>query len=428
MFSHVFASLFARRELPIECECGETHNEVCGETGMRNHWNFPPFAYLPEENDIDTTYYATDEGGFMYTPIRHWALAGEIVDLNFFIRPRVTIETKFGEKVLVNFHLDASRAKFFNWTDLKMGRSMVILYAVNRTFMDSNNGIRQENPDTVMVFPTSLQKLMSEFQHHEAFEQNNTKECFSCGSPEIDEHKLMKCTSCKKAFYCNKECQQPHWKASHKHLCKHALMISKLAGLDFSTFNGFTDWSFPNIDPMTAEEKEARSKEMHRDALYRMGAAVGSVPDRLDELLSSIEGKNLEEVIPTSNMLRMLNEGDLPATAGETFIVESLRKFQAAISQDPKLREYVVDLSNQHGTDQRVHHMTSDTLLSMIFYILPLWQHEESVGAISWAFESHWPVSMFKGVYEDKSIWFTKGDYDSFLVKNRVADTSAFDC
>ena len=100
-----FGSLFSRPKLPIECGCGDSGSEECSQSGLRNHLLFPPFAYLPKENDIDESYYAPDEGG-MYSPTRHWALVGEIVDVTFFIRPRVTIKTHYGEEVLVNFHLD----------------------------------------------------------------------------------------------------------------------------------------------------------------------------------------------------------------------------------------------------------------------------------------------------------------------------------
>ena len=57
--------------LPIECTCGDTSNgRRCTGKGLENHIHFPPFAYLPEENDIDEHYYESEDG-FMYSPARH---------------------------------------------------------------------------------------------------------------------------------------------------------------------------------------------------------------------------------------------------------------------------------------------------------------------------------------------------------------------
>ena len=209
----------------------------------------------------------------MYSPTRHWALVGEIVDVTFFIRPRVTILTTFGERVLVNFHLDDPSPAFFGWGDLKLKSTLIIMYAVNRTFADMNNGIRQESSRTVMVFPAPLTILMAEYNCCTDVEQHGYKACFECRTPETNDHKLLKCNRCKKAFYCNRDdCQRPHWKSSHKKLCRHAPMLSKLASLDFDVFEGFVDWGFPDIVPATAEEKEEKASGAQREALYRMGA------------------------------------------------------------------------------------------------------------------------------------------------------------
>ena len=35
--------------------------------------------------------------------------------------------------------------------------------------------------------------------------------CLNCFSPEGDQHVLKKCTRCKIATYCNRECQVEHW-------------------------------------------------------------------------------------------------------------------------------------------------------------------------------------------------------------------------
>ena len=182
------SSHWDRPRLPFECQCLSTNNtRVCPGNGLRNHIKFPAFAFLPEENDVDESYDATEDG-FMYSPVRHWALVGEIVDTSFFIRPRVTLETRYGEKVLVNFHLEgATKPKFFQWSDLqsRSSKTLVILYAVNRTFLDLNQGIRQESPNSVMVFPETFSNLNTELERYEhAYRrkqnQESAKVCFEC--------------------------------------------------------------------------------------------------------------------------------------------------------------------------------------------------------------------------------------------------------
>lgn len=259
----MFSPFFSPPVLPRECGCGDTHSDTCTQIGLRNHHDFPPFVYLQDENDIDESYYEQVDG-CIYSPIRHWALVGEIVNVSYFVRPRVTIQTQYGEEVLVNFHLDEPRPSFFNWEDLKPKSTLIILYAKSRTFLDMNRGIRQESADSAMVFPAPFDNLADEFQCYSILEKNDTKTCFSCNAQETENNSLMKCARCKKAFYCNKECQVLHWKRSHKRLCKHANMLTNLASLNMSRFEGFVTWSFPDVTPLTVDE---RRKGIEREML-----------------------------------------------------------------------------------------------------------------------------------------------------------------
>lgn len=266
----------------------------------------------------------------MYSPVRHWVLVGEIVEVNFFIRPRATIKTQYGETVLVNFHLDTPSPSFFNWEDLKPKRTLAIFYAVNRTFLDMNHGVRQENPRTVTVFPSPLDSLMDEFQGY-ALVEKGTKACFYCGKFESDDHKLLKCTRCKCALYCGRDCQSPHWK-SHKNLCQYAPMLANLSKLDFSHFDGFVDWSFPTVVPPTAKEKEEKAKKAIREALMGMGVITGgSMHSQVNEFLSLIADKDTSSATQllcsgVSPMMTMLNEGGLPQHIRDTFLFKSLTK------------------------------------------------------------------------------------------------------
>merc|ERR1711865_1285247 len=45
-----------------------------------------------------------------------------------------------------------------------------------------------------------------------------TRMCALCSKPAADNATLLRCTRCKKVFYCNKDCQRAHWK-EHKASC-----------------------------------------------------------------------------------------------------------------------------------------------------------------------------------------------------------------
>lgn len=351
----------------------------------------------------------------MFSPIRHWALAGEIEEVNFFIRPRVTIRTQYGEQVLVNFHLDTPSPKYFDWKDLKPRRTLVILYAENRTFMDMKSGVRQESPTSSMVFPSSFDSLSDEYQGFVTL-ANGAKACFYCGKFESDDHNLFKCVRCKNAFYCGRDCQRSHWRVSHKSLCRHAPMLAKIARLDFSRFDGYVNW---NRDVTAA-------------------GAGGSMNSLLDQFLSSIENKD------TSSSLRILCSSDspmdtvldanLPQSIGDTFLVKSLKEFSCAVEANSALRHHVVDLKTECGADYKsesLQHFANDMLLSSLFASFPLWQHEEGMRGISWSFESHYPLRIIERIDAFRSyVWLTKledkGAIDSLLIRNIFSGVSTF--
>ncbi len=359
------------------------------------------------------------------------------MEVSFFIRPRVVIKTQYGETVLVNFHLDTPTPSYFTWEDLKPKCTLAIFYAVNRTFVDMNNGVRQENDKTIMVFPCPLDCLADEFEGYVSLEKS-AKACFHCGKLESDEHKLFKCIRCKHVFYCGKDCQRMCWKKSHKSLCKHAPMLANLSKLDFSRFDDFVDWSFPTTMPPTAEEKKVRAEKAMRESLYKMGVTpTGGMHSRVGAFLSLIEGKDTASAVKilcseNSSMMTMLSEGGIPLHVRDTFLFKSLKEFICAIEVNPDLRHHVVDLKagRSEGFGRRnVDEFTSDLLLSALFAAIPLWQHDESVGGISWSFESHYPLSIIKGNDAFKSnVWWTseRSDADSLLIKNRVSGTSVF--
>jgi len=442
---------FQPPRLPKECSCGNTSNKNwCLGTGLCNHIHFPPFAYLPEENDIDEHYYGPDDdSGFMYSPIRHWALVGEIVETSFWLRPRVTIETRFGERVLVNFHLEGTtKPTFFDWTALKAqpDATVVILYAISRTFIDMNQGVRQENPDSIMVFPANLSELTKEVDGHAQARRHQNEPvgliCFQCGKPESGECKLSRCNRCRKATYCGRECQIPHWKGSHKKLCRHATMLSNLSALDFSVFYNYVDWKFEVQDPHTKEAKQERSKRAMRMALYKGGALAPELRtriNRLTTLLSVIQDKSLatdphiQKYQESTRMTNATKRDDPEAATGlssvvnESFLYRSLRSFADALQEDPQLRHHVVDLRFPQGRSV-MSQFIAEEILDSLFFVLPIWQHEEGIGKLSWSFESHAVFTRCRSLYEgmDGHTWNVVAGHDSIIVKNRVSDNCMF--
>lgn len=44
--------------------------------------------------------------------------------------------------------------------------------------------------------------------------------CWSCGVQEDQELELLRCSKCKTARYCSKDCQRQHWRDGHREECK----------------------------------------------------------------------------------------------------------------------------------------------------------------------------------------------------------------
>lgn len=424
---------FPPPSLPKPCRCGNTRESSCSETGLRNHWNFPPFAYLPEQNDIDETYYGNNEGDYSWSPVRHWGLVGEIVDTVHFIRHRARIETHFGETVQVNFHIDDDAdPTYFQWSDLEIKSTLCILYPVRRTFLDMNEGLRQESATSVMVFPVTLEALTQDIQAHVRARLSQTQCCFFCGSPPAEGQKLKACNRCKIAVYCDQDrCQRPHWKQSHRKLCDHAVTLDKLAGLDFSNFENFTDWSFISTPRPSQAQIQARAQHVIREHLYRMGASPSEAHFRLDLLLKSIASKKLQEDPISSRIFKAQGGlGDVrkhvsgPSdTVAECFLFQFLDKFCRALVEDPRKRYHVVDLR----TEDPLEEMANIWIFNTLAMSIPQWQHEECIGGISWAMETH-DVMNQEDLYP-KDIWRVKADdgaIEAMMASNRISGMHAF--
>jgi len=400
-------SPWGRPSLPRQCRCGHTDAAQCPEIGLNNHRNFPPFAHLPDFDDIDDDYYHIIDGRLSYSPSRHWVLVGEIIEnQSDVIRPRALLETKYGERVLVNFHLeDSPTPAFFKWSDIVARRTMCIFYAKNKTFMDMQRGVRQEYSKTAMVLPASLPQLTKECEslHHAEKERNPM--CFLCGEQSTIE-KLKRCSRCKLSLYCSKECQMAHWKDAHKKLCRHMPMLNKLVALDFTRFDAFIYWDFVSEALPTQAESQEHYRQAKNDFLRSRGVEPLSKQERLSELLRMAGNKVLESDPISDRIQGLLCRGVLY----EEMISKQPDFLKGLLSAQPyfqglqtlaekykneSLRYHVIDSDSKRGTaaDTRFDRTTDETLqdmlMSVLFFSMPQWQVEFGITGLVWVVEIH---------------------------------------
>lgn len=115
---------------------------------LRNRRSFPTYASCPDENEVNTTYYGSNDG-FVYEPKRHWCLFAEIMEVETFLRPRLVVRDRSGQKFIVAFYLDNNVT--FDPTGYQRGNTIAILYPDQHQFLDSTVGIRQEDLKSVQV-------------------------------------------------------------------------------------------------------------------------------------------------------------------------------------------------------------------------------------------------------------------------------------
>lgn len=429
-------SFWYRPRIPRPCGCGDTHGNHCNEIGLGNHRKFPPFALLPDFDDVDLDYYsAKDDESSWFSPSRHWILLGEIIEnLTDFVRPRSLLETKFGEQVLVNFHLeDAPTPAYFSWNDIKPGRTMCILYAKKKAFMDMNRGVRQEYSRCSMVFPANLGQLSKDCTSIELSLVESARRCFQCErTTRKDEvFALKRCSKCQVAVYCSKECQVLHWKATHKKLCQHTRTLSKMMSLNFAQFEGFVYWDF-DLEPMpTPTEQQARHRQALFDLIRRHGGEPLSKQERLAELLSATREKRLEDdpissrlsgLLCTGGFHKMMEEERpelLSGVLSSNVFFQGLQSLAEKYASETSQRVHVVDGGLVGaGMSGSLGETLNDISMSVLFFSLPQWQLETRISQILWAVEVHHYFASLELFPTD--IWeIANQDNDGFLSSSR---------
>jgi hypothetical protein len=115
---------------------------------LRTDRAFPTFLLCSDDNSIDLDYYATNDGSY-YHPKRRWCLLAEIIEVEIFIRPRLTVRDRSGKQFIVAFYLDNDVE--FDRSMYRIGHTIAVLYPHQHHFLDLSVGIRQENLESVQV-------------------------------------------------------------------------------------------------------------------------------------------------------------------------------------------------------------------------------------------------------------------------------------
>lgn len=222
-----------------------------GEDFLQNTFHFPSFAYLPHENSVEGGYWKQSFSG-TFNPICTWFLMAEITNNREsqipILRNRVDVRDRAGQENIPIFFYPEDGD--FDFKTLKKGSTVLVTNGQKHNFLDSSIGLRIEHLDTVSVAPCSMRdlQLLSKLYH-----ERKDARCWWCeassptttsptdpsvaGAATAADGGLKKCSACKVARYCSKDCQVKHWKEEHKRSCKAVPIFQKLAAIDYTEYD-----------------------------------------------------------------------------------------------------------------------------------------------------------------------------------------------
>lgn len=122
---------------------------------LQDKKHFPGFEDLAWDNNLDIQYYRQRDNGY-WEPRKHWVFIGEIVEVDILFRVRLTVKDRDGLEIPIAIHTEA-RGVEVGASNLQVGRTVVIFYAVKHLFMDMTIGIRHEDLQYLKVCILSLQ-------------------------------------------------------------------------------------------------------------------------------------------------------------------------------------------------------------------------------------------------------------------------------
>ncbi|OJA13166.1 hypothetical protein AZE42_06220 [Rhizopogon vesiculosus] len=204
---------------------------------LRNGVNFPTFSDLPDEYEVDLTYYNETPRGF--EPSQHWCFLGEIVDFFDLVRVMMYVKDKDGRVITVALHTDDKGRSLA--PQVKKGHTVAVLYGQQHGFLDMSVGIRVEEASNIKIIPCSLDQLLKASDEVAARKPGQPRRCGSCGQEEntSEDRQLRWCSRCKHASYCGEDCQKKAWADGHKADCKVLVGVQWFAARDWRRFH---DW------------------------------------------------------------------------------------------------------------------------------------------------------------------------------------------
>ncbi|EXA01920.1 hypothetical protein NW765_003500 [Fusarium oxysporum] len=185
---------------------------------LRDKEHFPAFEDLAWDNHLDPRYYRERENGF-WEPHKHWVFIGEIVEVEIDLRVKLTVKDRDGLEIPVAIYTEALGVEI-GPSNLQVGNTVAIFYAVKHLFMDMTIGIRHEDLQYLKIFPISVDNMMqlSDRVQTHATLTDGMRTCHACSKKSA---KLMKCAKCGFFWYCSQNCQLRGWnEKGHKADCK----------------------------------------------------------------------------------------------------------------------------------------------------------------------------------------------------------------
>ena len=205
---------------------------------LQDHLNFPSFKELPRSREGDERYFGQDPRDGRWKPCRTWCFLAEIQDdkmsqtTTSFQNAQVLVRDKDGQSnIRVFFPRTFGQ---FDLTTLKNGSTILVLYPESHTFMDGTSGVRIEKTDHVKVLECKLDDLLAMSLQYEKVKDKIV--CWCCGKPGISADAVKKCSRCRVAKYCDKQCQTKDWKARHKAWCGTIPDFIKLSKFKFNVW------------------------------------------------------------------------------------------------------------------------------------------------------------------------------------------------
>ncbi|KAK4206033.1 hypothetical protein QBC37DRAFT_261454, partial [Rhypophila decipiens] len=206
---------------------------------FRNRAFFPDYAGLPDEQNIDPTFYRRGNG-LRYTPQKNWCFFAEIVSIEYFTRLVLTVKSGHRSNVRIAFYTDDEGRQVQR--QAQVGYTIAIMHANQHYFLDGTTGVRVEVPITVQIIPMTMAELLALNDRVQKYSPQMGDGETTCHGCDAQKTSMQKCGRCSMFYYCDKNCQTAAWNGKgHKNDCKiiKNCGLRAMFSLDWSHFDGY---------------------------------------------------------------------------------------------------------------------------------------------------------------------------------------------